>query len=123
MKKKCGLSCQRSVQVTLVTCVYRFLESHIVDPEMVGSYESDCSSCVTASQAHLPSLKRKLKVHLLLHLCQSMLQCGPTSAYNMKSEKSIHQPGTRMYVSVQCDIFSLALLHTVINNSLGTWYH
>ena len=79
MKKKCGLSYQRSVQVTLViatctctTCVYRFLESHIVDPEMVGSYESDCSSCVTASQAHLPSLKRKLKVHLDLIAVLSM---------------------------------------------------
>ncbi|KAL5491388.1 hypothetical protein EMCRGX_G016668 [Ephydatia muelleri] len=44
---------------------------------MVGSYESDCSSCVTAILAHFPNLKRKLKVHLLLHLCESMLQFGP----------------------------------------------
>ena len=52
------------------------------DPEMVGSYESDCSSCVTAILAYLPNLKRKLKVHLLLHLCKSMLQFGPPLAYN-----------------------------------------
>ena len=93
MKKKCGLSNQRSVPVTLViatcsctACVSRCLELHIVDqsfdPEMVGLNESDCSSCVTAILAHFPNLKRKLKVHLLLLLSESMLQFGPTTAYS-----------------------------------------
>ena len=62
------------------------LELHIVDqpfdPEMVGLYESDCSSCVTAILAHFPNLKRTLKVHLLLHLSESMFQFGPTTAYS-----------------------------------------
>ncbi|KAL5468894.1 hypothetical protein EMCRGX_G030040 [Ephydatia muelleri] len=62
--------------------VFRIAYCQPFDPEMVGSYESDCSSCVTAIQAHFPNLKRKLKVHLLLHLCESMLQFGPPLAYN-----------------------------------------
>ena len=62
--------------------VFRIAYCQPFDPEMVGSYEADCSSCVTAILAHFPNLKRKLKVHLLLHLCESMLQFGPTSAYN-----------------------------------------
>ena len=62
--------------------VFRIAYCQPFDPEMVGSYESDCSSCVTAILAHYPTLKRKLKVHLLLHLCESMLQFGPPSAYN-----------------------------------------
>jgi len=62
--------------------VFRIAYCQPFDSEMVGMYESECSSCVAAILAHYPDLKRKLKVHLLLHLCESMLQFGPTSAYN-----------------------------------------
>ena len=40
--------------------VFRIAYCQPFDPEMVGSYESDCSSCVTAILAHFPNLKRKL---------------------------------------------------------------
>ncbi|KAL5501949.1 hypothetical protein EMCRGX_G008633 [Ephydatia muelleri] len=51
--------------------VFRIAYCQPFDPEMVGSYESDCSSCVTAI---LANLKRKLKVHLLLHLSNTSPQ-------------------------------------------------
>eukprot|EP00731_Ephydatia_muelleri_P014299 Em0008g19a len=67
--------------------VFRIAYCQPFDPEMVGSYESDCSSCVTAI---LANLKRKLKVHLLLHLCESMLQFGPPLAYNTERCESFN---------------------------------
>ena len=42
-------------QVFRIACCQPF------DPEMVGSYESDCSSCVTAILAHFPNLKRRVE--------------------------------------------------------------
>eukprot|EP00731_Ephydatia_muelleri_P038418 Em0755g1a len=42
------------------------------------------------SAAHFPNLKRKLKVHLLLHLCESMLQFGPPLAYNTERCESFN---------------------------------
>ena len=43
-------------------CQQVFAYCQPFDPEMVASYESDCSSCVTAILAHFSNLKRKLKV-------------------------------------------------------------
>ena len=62
--------------------VFRIAYCQPFDPEMSNFNETVCRSCVDAIEAHFPSLKRRLKVHLVLHLCQSMLQFGPTSAYN-----------------------------------------
>eukprot|EP00731_Ephydatia_muelleri_P011754 Em0006g648a len=70
--------------------VFRIAYCQPFDPEMVGSYESDCSSCVTAILAHFPNLKRKLQVHLLLHLCESVLQFGSPLAYNTERCESFN---------------------------------
>eukprot|EP00731_Ephydatia_muelleri_P033385 Em0028g60a len=42
------------------------------------------------SKVSAANLKRKLKVHLLLHLCESMLQFGPTLSYNTERCESFN---------------------------------
>lgn len=45
-------------------------------------YQEVCESFVSAVKLGFPELLNKPKVHLLLHLPQSMRDFGPTSAYN-----------------------------------------
>ena len=41
-----------------------------------------CQDFVDAIIANFPALTKKVKIHLLLHLPDCMLDFGPTSAYN-----------------------------------------
>lgn len=41
-----------------------------------------CSDFVMTVKSHFPELQKKVKVHLLLHLTQSMIDFGPTSVFN-----------------------------------------
>ena len=41
-----------------------------------------CKSFVRAVHEHFPDLKKRVKIHLLLHLPDDMMDFGPTSAYN-----------------------------------------
>ena len=44
--------------------------------------EHVCTDFVQAVKDHFPDMLKKLKVHLILHLAQSMADFGPTSSFN-----------------------------------------
>ena len=48
----------------------------------VHQYQKVCESFVSAVKLGCPEMLNKPKVHLLLHLPQSMRDFGPTFAYN-----------------------------------------
>ena len=41
-----------------------------------------CTDFVQAVKNHFLDMQKKLKVHLILHLAQSMADFGPTSSFN-----------------------------------------
>ena len=41
-----------------------------------------CEEFVHNVHEHFPELKKKVKIHLILHLTENMLDFGPTSAFN-----------------------------------------
>ena len=41
-----------------------------------------CKAFVKEIYTHYPEFGRKIKIHLLLHLVDSMLEFGPTSGFN-----------------------------------------
>lgn len=45
-------------------------------------YRETCKNFVDTVMEHLPELQQKLKVHLVLHLVDDMIDFGPTSAFN-----------------------------------------
>lgn len=46
------------------------------------NYQSVCKKCVDAVKKNFPDLSKKLKIHLFLHLSDSMIDFGPTSSFN-----------------------------------------
>ncbi|KAL5505895.1 hypothetical protein EMCRGX_G007436 [Ephydatia muelleri] len=51
-------------------------------PDKVESMKSVCLGFAQAVDKHCPELRSKLKIHLLLHLPDHMLQFGPPSGFN-----------------------------------------
>jgi hypothetical protein len=49
---------------------------------MVDVYKSQCLAFTHAVERNCPELRRKLKIHILLHLPDDMLQFGPASTFN-----------------------------------------
>lgn len=47
-----------------------------------------CLDFVKAINDYFPDIHKKVKIHLLLHLTQSMIDFGPTSAFN--TERYVH---------------------------------
>ena len=65
-----------SVQVFKLVYCERFT------PDKVESMKSVCLGFAQAVDKHCPELRSKLKIHLLLHLPDHMLQFGPPSGFN-----------------------------------------
>ena len=49
---------------------------------MLDAYQGTCDAFVQAIKEHNPSMLKKKKVHLVLHLPAALREFGPTSAYN-----------------------------------------
>jgi hypothetical protein len=47
-----------------------------------GAYQDTCGSFVKAVMDNFPEFGKKVKIHLLLHLPDSITDFGPTSAFN-----------------------------------------
>ena len=62
---------------------------------MLDAYQGTCDAFVQAIKEHNPSMLKKKKVHLVLHLPAALRECGPTSAYN-----------TERYTNWMCHIFT-----------------
>ena len=48
-----------------------------------------CTDFVQAVKDHFPDMQKKLKVHLILHLAQSMADFGPTSSFLIQRGKHV----------------------------------
>ena len=62
---------------------------------MLDAYQGTCDAFVQAIKEHNPSMLKKKKVHLVLHLPAALREFGPTSAYN-----------TERYTIWMCHIFT-----------------
>ncbi len=62
--------------------VFRMAYCDYYNPSKAVECKAICQSFVEAVSEHQPALLRKQKVHLMLHLVESMDQFGPTSAFN-----------------------------------------
>eukprot|EP00731_Ephydatia_muelleri_P037838 Em0575g5a len=62
--------------------VFKFVYCDTFLPEMVDVYKSQCLAFTHAVERNCPELRRKLKIHILLHLPDDMLQFGPASTFN-----------------------------------------
>ena len=45
-------------------------------------YKEVCEKFVSAVHEHCPELRKKVKVHMILHLPENVKDFGPTSAFN-----------------------------------------
>lgn len=45
-------------------------------------YQKVCEELVNTIKRNFPDLSKKLKIHLFLHLTDSMMEFGPTSSFN-----------------------------------------
>lgn len=54
---------------------------HCIESEE-SEYRDTCQHFVDMVLEHLPHLGKKLKVHLMLHLSDNMMDFGPTASFN-----------------------------------------
>ena len=59
-----------------------------------------CEEFVCAMTDHSSEFKRKVKIHLLLHLSENMIDFGPTSTFS--TEKYMHSVHSKKYVFHIC---------------------
>mgnify|MGYP003417524174 FL=1 len=57
---------------------------------MIHAYQGTCEAFVQAVKEYNPSMLKKKKVHLLLHLPDTLHEFGPTSAYNTERYTNWH---------------------------------
>eukprot|EP00731_Ephydatia_muelleri_P027586 Em0019g459a len=62
--------------------VFKLVYCERFTPDKVESMKSVCLGFAQAVDKHCPELRSKLKIHLLLHLPDHMLQFGPPSGFN-----------------------------------------
>ena len=70
--------------------VFKIAYCDRVNPESMGYYENIAQNFVATSTWHFPTLRRKSKIHLLLHLPEHMRMLGPTSSYNTERFVDFH---------------------------------
>ncbi|KAL5459987.1 hypothetical protein EMCRGX_G033391 [Ephydatia muelleri] len=81
--------------------VFKFVYCDTFLPEMVDVYKSQCLAFTHAVERNCPELRRKLKIHILLHLPDDMLQFGPASTFNTERCESYNAAirGRNMYAN------------------------
>ncbi|KAL5491557.1 hypothetical protein EMCRGX_G016862 [Ephydatia muelleri] len=72
---------ETEVQLAL-SKVFKLVYCERFTPDKVESMKSVCLGFAQAVGKHCPELRSKLKIHLLLHLPDHMLQFGPPSGFN-----------------------------------------
>ena len=68
----------------------------------MDQYRAVCQGFVNSIETHLPEWRKKLKIHLLLHLPDDMLMYGPTAAFNTERYKE--------------EILCILILHSCISS-------
>ena len=67
---------------TLFLQVFRLAYCHSFHPSDYHHVKTACQEFLTAIQHYKPQFLQKPKIHLLLHLPDSMMQFGPTALFN-----------------------------------------
>eukprot|EP00731_Ephydatia_muelleri_P004904 Em0002g1080a len=62
--------------------VFRIAYCGTLRTSMLDAYQGTCDAFVQAIKEHNPSMLKKKKVHLVLHLPAALREFGPTSGYN-----------------------------------------
>ena len=70
------------VFIRIIYQVFKLVYCEKFTPDKVESMKSVCLEFARAVDRHCPELRKKLKIHLLLHLPDHMLQFGPASGFN-----------------------------------------
>ena len=86
--------CQHALYISLIQ-VFRIAYCGTLRTSMLDAYQGTCDAFVQAIKEHNPSMLKKKKVHLVLHLPAALREFGPTSAYN-----------TERYTNWMCHIFT-----------------
>ena len=66
--------------------VFKITYCDFYDPSKASGWKGICEAFVNAVSQHKPSMLKKQKVHLILHLVECMELFGPNSSFN--SERS-----------------------------------
>ena len=79
--------------------VLKFAYCDRVNPESMGYYETIVQNFVATAVVHgiFLLLRRKSKIHLLLHLPEHMRMLGPTSCYNTERFVDFHVKFLRLF--------------------------
>ena len=59
-------------------------------PERAHAYQHTCQQFVDCVTQHMPEYCKRLKIHILLHLVDDMLDFGPTACYSTERYNIIH---------------------------------
>lgn len=81
-----------------------------------------CEAFVQCINANFPDVKKKVKVHLILHLTQSMTDFGPTSTFNTERHHTciIHNTCKSCYLVHRCETYnSLIRARNIYANRLA----
>ena len=62
--------------------VFRIAYCQKVRLSTISESQRVCEEFAQAIKDNFPELQKKVKIHLILHLTQSMTDFGPTSAFN-----------------------------------------
>lgn len=74
-----------SYRKKLLFCIFKVFKITYCDfcvESEENQYQRVCREFVNSVKQHFPELSRKLKVHLILHLTDNMMDFGPTSSFN-----------------------------------------
>ena len=93
--------------------MFKFVYCDTFLPEMVDVYKSQCLAFTHAVERNCPELRRKLKIHILLHLPDDMLQFGPS--FNIQHRKVVTLLQVQLCVlylylySTRCESYNAAI--------------
>lgn len=62
--------------------MFRICYCEELQKSKIGHYRQICTQFVEATKEYMPQYSRRLKVHLLLHLVDSMTEFGATACYS-----------------------------------------
>ena len=68
--------------------VFKIAYCDFCDQSNEKEYQRICGAFVDTMRGNIPELCQKLKIHLFLHLTESMMKFGPTSSFN--TERYMH---------------------------------
>ena len=71
-----------SCTISFISQVFRVAYCQIFSLSRRDECQRVCEEFVSSIKEHFPHLQKKVKIHLLLHLTDNMVDFGPTSSFN-----------------------------------------